>query len=370
MTQPWIGPAQHLFIPVVVNGGPYHPPPPDFRAYVQRRVHYDPDPLTGADRSLSHYLAAISYGRAWLDARVSEPVVLHQLPADGNVTLAAINAQPNSHLYEYLCVVTPENPSGARGMAQPGQVPFDPPRSPNLTQARAYVRYWLGVGGWAMEILHCVTRIGDYYNGLRHPGNFDEMAGAQATHPTVFTKLIAGWVDPASVAAHSGSAAQNYTLHAVALPHPPSAGRVAAVTIQAPGSERYLMVEARLRSDQWDRGFRAGATVSGTNDTIYPGIPQEGVLIYEFSPSTSSWPRDDPNGPWPPLERRAVLGVGESFEHFDDSTGAQGPDRIGVGLNRTIRVVEQTAGGFRIEVQTDDRSVGRSPDSQPEMRTP
>ena len=50
-----------------------------------------------------------------------------------------------------------------------------------------------------MEVLHNVTAIGDYYNGINHPGRFDEMAAAEATHPSSYTKLETAWLDRAVV---------------------------------------------------------------------------------------------------------------------------------------------------------------------------
>jgi hypothetical protein len=357
MAQEWVGSAQYLFIPLVVqNASGYLPPPANFQDFVARRVHYDPDPLTFLDRSLTSYIADISYGRASLNARVSQPVVINGLPDDDSMTLAAINAQPNSHLYEYLAVVYPPNQRGAGGgMSQVGRIEYSPPREPNFTKARSRFLFDEPVGAWAMEVLHNVTLIGDYYNGTQHPHSYDEMADSAATHPSAYTKLEAGWLDPGTVPSHEGPA-QTYALHAIALPHPPSDGRVAAVKIQAQGSNRYLIVEARLRSDRWDRGFTATSATTGVDDVVYPGIKDEGVVIYEFSPQTDSWPRLDPHGPWPPLELRGVFSVGESFTHFDASTTTPGvvDHRTRVGRNRVITVRSQIAGGYAVQVSKDD----------------
>ena len=361
MVRRWIGPAQYLFIPLIVQNVPgYLPPPGDYDEFVQRRVYYDPDPVTNLDRSISSYFAEVSYGRASINARVSEPVVIDSVPADGNMTLAAIKAQANSHLYEYLAVVYPANNLGeGSGMAHPGKIEFNPPRTPNRTKARSRFLFDAPTGTYAMEIMHNVTDIGDYYNGLNHPDGYDEMADSQAQHPSAYTKLEAGWLDSESVPRHTGGA-ENYALHALALPHPASAGRVAALKIQAQGSNRYLIIEARLRSDRWDGGFFATKAIPEARNITYPGIPAEGVLIMEFSPETDSWPRQQP-GPWPPLERRAVLGVGQTFNHFDSSTTDPGvvDHRSGLGRQRSIAVRSQIAGGFVIDVTTDE--AGRPP---------
>lgn len=328
MSRPWIGSARFLFIPLVVEGRPgYDPPPAGYQEFVRRRVYFDPDPTTGQDRSLMSYINSISYGLAILDAAVSAPIVLRDLSDDENPTLLAINAHPDAHLYEYLAVVYPPNRRGAgSGMAQPGRIDFAPPRSPNRTRARSRFRHDDPVGTWAMEVLHNVTDIGDYYNGLRHPERFDEMAAAAATHPSAYTKTEAGWLNAASVPVHAGGS-RVFTLHAIGLSHPAPAGRVAAVKVPYGSRGRCLLVEARLRTDRWEHGFTGSR-----------GLPSEGVVVYDFAPESDPWPRSDPNGPWPPLELRTpiALGVGESVSPAE--------------ANVDVRVESATAGGFVVRV--------------------
>jgi PASTA domain len=184
-----------------------------------------------------------------------------------------------------------------------------------------------------MEVLHNVTEIGDFYNGLNHPGRFDEMADAAATHLSSYTKLEAGWLDPEAVPVHNGGK-RTYTLHAIGLSQPPPGGRVAGIRVRAFGSDRYLVIEARLKSDRWDRGFSGSL-----------GIPSEGVVAYEFAPESKPWPRLDPGGPWPPLELRTptALTVGQSFLYQDART--------------MVSVRSATAGGFIIELDTNDVAV-------------
>jgi PASTA domain len=333
---PWIGRARFLFIPLIVEGVPgWDEPPDDYEEFVRRRVYFDPDPQTREDRSLMSYIEAISYGRATMDATVSAPVTLKKLGTKDNPTLLAIYAQPDAHRYEYLAVVYPPNRVGAGGgMAQDGQVDFTPPRSPNVTKGRSRFLFDASIGTWAMEILHIATGIGDYYNGVKHPGRFDEMADSAATHPSSYTKLLAGWLDSAVVPMHADGTRKSYTLHAVGLPQPSPGGRVAGVRVQTPGSQRYLIVEARLRSDRWERGFAS-----------LPGIPSEGVVIYEFSPESMSWQKKNPTGPWPPLELRTptALTVGQSYLH--PATGTR------------VRVSSATAGGFRVEIASKEVAV-------------
>jgi hypothetical protein len=334
MARRWIGRARFLFIPLVVEGrSGYNPPPANYQEFIRRRVYFDPDPGTNEDRSLISYINSISYGRASLDATVSTPLTLNNLVDGDNPTLVAINAHPDAHLYEYISVVYPPNSRNAGlGMAQPGQIEFSPPRTPNRTRARSRFRHNDPIGTWAMEVIHNVTDIGDYYYGVNDPRRFDEMADAAATHPSSYTKLEAGWLDPAAVPMHGGGR-RRYTLHAVGLPQPPPGGRLAGVRVRTSGS-RYLIVEARLRNDRWDGGFSGSL-----------GIPSEGVVIYEFAPENDPWPTESPNQPWPPLELRTqtALTVGQSYVHPDTGT--------------TVRVVSATAGGFRVEIATTEVAV-------------
>ncbi len=332
MARLWNGPAKFLFIPLIVEGRPgYNPPPTDYEELIQRRLYFDPDPGTNEDRSLTSYISSISYGRASLDAVVSSPITLDNFGDEENPTLLAINAQPDAHLYEYISVVYPPNNRGAgSGMAQPGQIQFSPPRTPNFTRARSRFRHDAPIGTWAMEVIHNVTEIGDYYNGVSHPGRFEEMADAAATHPCSYTKLEAGWLDREVVPWHGGGR-RTYELHAIGLSHPPPDGRVAGIRVQVLGSDRYFIIEARLKCDRWERGF------SGSR-----GIPSEGVVVYEFAPESDPWPKIDANGPWPPLELRTptALTAGQSYHHQSSET--------------FVNVRSATAGGFVVDLSTND----------------
>ena len=54
MVRPWIGPARYLFIPLVVEAtSGYDPPPPDYETFIQNRVFFDLDPVTGDDPNRS-----------------------------------------------------------------------------------------------------------------------------------------------------------------------------------------------------------------------------------------------------------------------------------------------------------------------------
>ena len=124
------------------------------------------------------------------------------------------------------------------------------------------------LGHWVGELRHqaglcnlpdLFDYAGDYPSG-DNMGAFDEEAGYDATHPSAWTKRAVGWLDPSAVALHPGGVAE-YTLYSVSLIQPPPTGRVTAVQIGA--EVPYLMVEARLKADQFDIN-----------------IPNEGVIVY------------------------------------------------------------------------------------------
>jgi hypothetical protein len=211
----WIGARKLAVIPAI----PLWPGntqvgnvPSDFQSQVIRRIFYDPLPNTehplpntDLDGSLRKYIFSVSYGRAWLDADVLPPVtVVWEHPgSDPNPSVGAdvgktmhhaIDAsQPAVAGYDYVMVVFPPGIPGIRSWAFYG----------GGTQASSYVFLDNPLGAWAMELLHMVTEFGDLYDPPPQrplsPGNLDEMDTAGAMHPSSFTKLRMGWLDPSSV---------------------------------------------------------------------------------------------------------------------------------------------------------------------------
>ena len=129
----WTGPARWLFVPMEVRStSGWLPAPTDFRALVERRVFQDIDHRFGVDHSLNAYMQAASGGKAWIDATVSDPVIITDLDPTMNPTLVALSSQPQAHTFMYAAVVYPSNNLGAgAGMAQAGPTPFTPPRAGN-----------------------------------------------------------------------------------------------------------------------------------------------------------------------------------------------------------------------------------------------
>jgi hypothetical protein len=71
---PWIGRKKLALVPVYRPNA--HPPdqiPDDWAFLLEQRLFYDPDPRTGADRSLRAYIHTVSSGLADFDA-ISYPM--------------------------------------------------------------------------------------------------------------------------------------------------------------------------------------------------------------------------------------------------------------------------------------------------------
>ena len=248
---PWVGRKKIAFVPLSrPNARPPDLVPPDWENEILRRVLYDPDPNTGRDRSLRAFIRAASSGLADLDAIVTERHSVDQQDVPAAILEPEIGDRLRADGCDAAAIVMLGGPGAG-------------------TNSGFWSRFVMleGVGVWAMELMHGLTGFADLYPfgddvDPQNPviGLYDQMSAANATHPTAYTKLGIEWLDPASVARHTGRVGV-YALHAVSLAQPPPSGRVAAVRI---GSDvPYLMVEARLKADPFDAG-----------------IPREGVIVY------------------------------------------------------------------------------------------
>jgi hypothetical protein len=190
------------------------------------------------------------------------------------------------------------------------------------------------LGTWAMELMHVLTGFADIRcqpqfvdcpNGLGDIGNFDEMAFAGGMHPSAYTKAAIQWLDAPAIARHTGRAA-GYELHAVGLVQPPPPGRGTAVRIgpQVP----YLMVEARLRVDQFE-----------SRSQLEPGIPGAGVIVYRVQTSDPLGASQNSRIPVFLLTPTALT-VGQSFTS---------------DTNVAVSVTGTTPGGLLVVV--DDRNA-------------
>ncbi len=272
-------------------------------------MFYDPDPMTGLDRSFQAYLRALSYGRASIEGEV-----FPQVWSEGDeVNIPAMNSLPAGHGYTHLLAVLPHSVGvhrggyafvgGVNGIESWARVAmFD---NTALTRREP-------LGAWAQELIHIETEFWGH-TGL---GAYDVMngdAGVMAsTHASAHTKNAVGWLAGSAIRTHP-SGMRRYVLQAIALPQPPPPGRVAAVRIPS-RSGGHFMLEARLRIDQYERS-------DGPGD----GLPAEGVLVYKVNAVDNV------------VLRTAVpLSPGGRFEDAQDQI--------------SVRVDGTTAGGFSVTV--------------------
>ena len=313
----WIGRKKIAFIPVFrPNVPPPDPPdviPADWNSDILRRVLFDPDKTTGADRSLRAYIHAASSGRADLDVVVRPMVVIDRkdVRLDQPDVLQLGNEVRNLGFDAAALVMLGLPPAGT---SQKGGF-----------LARFVMKEKLGT--WAMELMHVLTGFDDIRcqpqfvdcpNGEGEIGSFDEMATNGGMHPSAYTKVAIGWLDASAIAQYTGRAA-SYELHAVGLVQPPPSGRAAAVRI---GSQvPYLMVEARLMVDQ----FESPSQLEG-------GIPVQGVIVYRVQTSDPLGSSQNNHIPVFLLTTTA-LKVGEAFT---SDTGVR------------VQVISALPGGFSV----------------------
>jgi len=312
----WIGRKKIAFFPVYrPNVPPPNPPdqiPADWHNDIVRRVLFDPDPTTGADRSLRTYINAASSGRADLDATVMEMQVVDQNNVPPNFLDGQFRSQLENAGFDAAALVM-------LGGVGAGTAEF---------LGGFWARFVMveGLAVWAMELTHCLASIDDLYTFGGNMEPFEEMAsnvGSLAKHPSTFTKSLMGWLDTTAIVRHTNhTAAVTYDLHAVGLVQPPPAGRVAAVRI---GSQvPYVMVEARLKNDQFEAN-----------------IPSQGVIVYRVQTSS---PQGSAQNQTAPLEllTTTALKVGQTFTS---------------GILQ-VKVVKALPGGFSITVDDSLKAVG------------
>jgi hypothetical protein len=313
----WIGRKKIAFIPVFrPHAIPPDVIPTDWTGDILRRVLFDPDTKTGADRSLRAYILAASSGRADLDAVVMPMVVIDRQDVRlDHADVLQIGEEMRNQGFDAAALVMLGGPGA--GTAQKGGF-----------LARFVMLERLGT--WAMELMHVLTGFGDIRcqpgfvecpNNDIDMGNFDEMAFAGGMHPSAYTKAAIQWLDTSAIAKHTGRTAV-YALHAVGLVQPPPSGRSTAVRI---GSEiPYMMVEARLMVDQFE-----------SPSVLELGIPSSGVIVYRVQTSD---PLGSPQNNHIPVFRLTptALSVGQTF--VSDT-------------NVSVSVTGTTPGGFLVVVE-------------------
>lgn len=314
MIRPWTGVRRIAFIPVW-NRRVDSPPPTDWIDQVRARVFYDPNPTSQIDRSFRRYLQTASSGMADFEGAVF-PVVA----ADDDDTVGAgLNSLPSSHGYDSAVIILPHSAGPHRG----GFAWFPGPTTNGVSYFCRVAMFsdatfsdpkTLGV--WMMEILHMTTSFGDLYNNVPSIGSFDVMSCACGTHPSSHTKSAIGWFSSNAIKGHALGKKGTYSLHPVSLPQPAPPWRATAVRVASRTTTGHFMVEARLRTDQYE-----------ANSEISSGIPGEGVIVYEVQGTTEVF-----------LRTPVPLQVGETFADMSEKL--------------KIKVVEEETGGFRISIDT------------------
>jgi hypothetical protein len=158
-----------------------HPPdqlPANWPDRILRRVLFDSDPNTGADRSLRPYIRAASSGLADLNAVVMPMQVVDAQDVPPDALEGQLGAQLRAKDFDAAVIVM---------LGGPG--------------AGSTIGYWSrfvmleGVGVWAMEFMNSLTGFGDLYPFGGNMGAFDEMACACGTHPSTYTKAAVSWLE-------------------------------------------------------------------------------------------------------------------------------------------------------------------------------
>src|SRR6266567_3555156 len=194
----WIGRKKLALIPLYRPNA--HPPdqiPADWNDQILQRVLFDPDPMTGMDRSLRAYIHTASSGLADLDAVVMPMAVVDQQDVPPNILEGQLGPQLRSQGFAAAAIVMLGGPGAG-------------------TSQGFWVRFVMveGVGVWAMEFMHSLTGFADLYPFNGNMGAFDEMACSCGTHPSAYTKAAVGWLDASAIAQHTGREA-GYDLHSV-----------------------------------------------------------------------------------------------------------------------------------------------------------
>ena len=320
----WLGLKKLAFVPLTRSNIPTDVPPPDWADQILQRVFFDKDPISGTDRSVRCYIHTVSSGLADLSIVVQPPQSVVGTDVGGlnvapDVLEATMGDQLRAEGFDGAAIVMLGGPDGGETTGY-------------------WSRFCMSddVGHWVGELVHQpnLSNLPDLWDyDKNYPGEsmgtFDQESEVYgATHFSAWTKRLIQWLDPSTVALHVGRAA-DYTLQANSLIQPPPAPRVTAVQIglQAP----YLMVEGRLRADQFDMN-----------------ISSEGVIVYQVQTND---PTGQPQNDMPQLNllTKTALKAGQSFTAANGAT---------VQVNGAVAF---PAGGFSITV-TDPNGLARVPD--------
>ena len=298
----WIGRKKLALVPLYrPNARPPDGVPADWPTQILRRVMFDPDPQTGADRSLRAYIHAASSGLADLDVAVMPMQVIDAQDVPPDALEGQLGSQLRESGFDAAAIVMLGGPGAG-------------------TNKGYWSRFVMleGVGVWAMEFMHSLTGFADLYPFGGNMERFDEMASSFGTHPSAYTKAAVRWLDASAIAQHT-SGAVSYDLHSVGLIQPPPSGRWAAVRI---GSQvPYVMVEARQRVDQFEIN-----------------IPSEGVIVYQVQTSD---PLGHAQNNTAPIQLLTTTALAPGMAYRSPSGVA-------------VRVTVQLPGGYSVVIDTPD----------------
>jgi hypothetical protein len=335
---PWLGLKRIAFIPVdrgvryneSPQGVPGFAVPPNWREQIERRIYYDSDLVTGLNVSFRDYIYTVSQGRADLEGVVRDMVFVDQKDIPPNHLGSQVKEQLQREGFDAAALVL-------LGGINAGQGEKDGGFWARFTMAE-------GVGVWAMELTHVLANFMDLYTNDQPNdlGSFDNMDFGWGTHPTAYTKVQLGWLDPSAIELQTDARAE-YDLHAIGLVQPAPTGRTTAVQINSNGNP--FFVESRLRVDryegpnEWDQLNRQwvkgrGGTMTDNVQTG-AGITSEGVIVYEYAG------RQNPAAP--PDQICPLIRLHTT----------QGALRPGQSITRggvTVSVVAQVTGGFKVVV--------------------
>ena len=254
---PWLGKKRVAFIPVDRPSFNNKPVPPDWKEQIESRIYFEFDAVRGTDVSLRDYIFTASQGRADIEGVVQDVFTLDRKDVPPNFLASQFEQPLRDQGFDAAALVM----LGGVNAGQGERLGF-------------WARFVMdeGVGVWAMELTHVLAGYADLYTDDKPNdlNSYDNMDCSCGTHPTAYTKVQLGWLDPSAITVDSARSAQ-YDLHSVGLVQPPPPGRFTAVRIET--SANPLFVEARQRVDQYDGG----------NHWNRLGIASEGVIVYELA---------------------------------------------------------------------------------------
>jgi PASTA domain len=323
----WIGKKRVAFVPVDRGDLNEQPLPPNWRDLIEQRIYYWPDQLRGVDVSLRNYLYTTSQGRADIEGVVQEIYPLHQQDVPVDFLASELEQKlRNDHCDAAVLVMLGGFSTGSADV-------------PGFWARVAMVE---GVGVWAMEITHAIAGYADLYTNDRTNdlNSFDNMDCSCGTHPTAYTKMQLGWLDPSAIVVDSATSA-DFQLHTLGLIQPPPSGRCTAIRIETGGNP--LFVEARQRVDQYD----GGNWWNKDSHNLPVGISSEGVIVYELAGVEN---QNAPPGQTDPLIRLLTLTALLPGGVFRSQSGV------------TVRVTAALPGGFAVTIENPSAPVVVVPD--------